>query len=238
MISVVLTVVLLLTVFVTPVAARQRGDQEESQGRGRQNAREIQYLDAEVQLINGQPVLWYETEEGYVNIPFDMPSYALSDDGQELPLKRQDDAILLPTEDGLEAVLLKDFSVAMMNGQIVLLAEVNPVLKIPIAIIAGAKIVIIKGLSAAGLVGFTVSTHFAIQFLKRGISVGDLVTVLSTGSRFFDTKYGTRIVFHSGLRIAVAINAKTRNLVTVMDDVNLQQKLRRAQPWISQNWSW
>jgi len=132
MISVVLTVILLLTVIVTPVAAKQRGDRGELRGRGRQNAREIQYLDAKVQLINGQPILRYETEEGYVNIPFDMPFYILSDDGQELPLRRQDDAILLPTEDGFKAVGLEDFSVVMIGGQLMLFTEVNPVWLIPI----------------------------------------------------------------------------------------------------------
>ena len=165
MISVVLTVILLLTVFVTPVAARQRGDRGESRGRGRQNAREIQYLDAEVQLINGQLVLRYETEKGYVNIPFDMHFYALSDDGQEFPLKRQDDAILLPTEDGFEAVALEDFSVVMIDGQLMLFTEVNPVWLIPI------KAAVIAALKMAGVTITTASLYVAGKLMLAGVAI-------------------------------------------------------------------
>ncbi|MFW0861126.1 MAG: hypothetical protein AAGT88_03345 [Dethiobacter sp.] len=52
-VSVILTVVLLFSVSVTPVAARQEN------GRGRRNVPtpEIRYLDAEVRVVAGQPVL-------------------------------------------------------------------------------------------------------------------------------------------------------------------------------------
>ena len=101
-------------------------------------------------MIDGQPVLKYETEDGYADIPFEIPAYALSADGQKVAVERQVDAILLPTEDGFEAVPLKDFSVVMMNGQIMLLAEVNVIWLIPAVLIAarvilGGLVVIVGG---------------------------------------------------------------------------------------------
>ena len=99
-------------------------------------------------MIDGQPVLKYETEDGYADIPFEIPAYALSADGQKVAVERQVDAILLPTEDGFEAVPLKDFSVVMMNGQIMLLAEVNVIWLIPAVLIAAR--VILGGLVVIG----------------------------------------------------------------------------------------
>jgi len=49
-VSVLLTVVLLMSAFVTPVAAGQGN----GRGQERQNEQQIQYIDAEVQIIDGQ----------------------------------------------------------------------------------------------------------------------------------------------------------------------------------------
>lgn len=228
LVSLLLTVVMLMSAFVTPVAA--------GQGNGRGQERQIQYLDAEVQVINGQPVLRYETKDGYADIPFDLPAYAISAEGQKVAVERQGNAILLPTEDGFEAVPLKDFSVAMMNGQIMLLAEVNPLWKLlPIALVK------------VGLAGFTVSQHFVdsfvIRFINKGIpittGIANIVTVLVSGQRFVDTGTGRRVVFHAGLRMAVVIDRTSRTLITVMDNVNIHNKVtRKLSPWIPHNWNW
>ncbi|MBS3887571.1 MAG: hypothetical protein KGZ56_11010 [Dethiobacter sp.] len=231
-VSMLLTVVLLMSAFLTPVAAGQRN----GRGQERQNEQQIQYIDAEVQVIDGQPVLRYETEEGYADIPFAVPAYALSVDGQKVAVERQGDAILLPTEDGFEAVPFKDFSVAMMNGQIMLLAEVNPIWKLlPIALVK------------VGLAGVTLSPHFVDSFVKRFINKGipiatgiaNIVTVLVSGQRFVDTGTGRRVVFHAGLRMAVVIDRTSRTLITVMDNVNIHNKMTRTvDRWIPHNWNW
>ena len=49
-VSMLLTVVLLMSAFLTPVAAGQRN----GRGQERQNEQQIQYIDAEVQIIDGQ----------------------------------------------------------------------------------------------------------------------------------------------------------------------------------------
>ena len=163
MISVVLTVILLLTVFVTPVAARQRGDRGESRGRGRQNAREIQYLDAEVQLINGQPVLRYETEEGYSTFEFPWPELAIVN-GKEQTLARQGDSFLFQTADGYEKIHIEEFKVALTSGYLVLAARVNPVKLIPIAVAYAA-------LKAAGVAITTATVKAATILIAAGKNV-------------------------------------------------------------------
>ena len=80
-------------------------------------------------MIDGQPVFVYETEEGYEKIPFsmsDLGDYAYAD-GQKVPLKTQGNSILVPTEEGLVSVPIEEFDVVMVDGQIVLIAEENPI---------------------------------------------------------------------------------------------------------------
>ncbi|MBT9142342.1 MAG: hypothetical protein DDT29_00736 [Dehalococcoidia bacterium] len=127
-----LTVVMVMSAFAVPAAAGQEN------GRKRRNVSttEIQHLDAEVQVIAGQPVITVETKRGYVDIPF-----ALSDvflvDGQTIPFQLQGDGVVVPTEDGSVVVPLKEFEVVVANGQAMLVAEVNP---LPVIVITGAKI--------------------------------------------------------------------------------------------------
>jgi len=52
-VSMLLTVVLLMSAFVTPVAAGQGNSRGQERGQGRQGE-QIQYLDAEVRVIDGQ----------------------------------------------------------------------------------------------------------------------------------------------------------------------------------------
>jgi len=162
LVSILLTVFLLMSAFVTPVAAG-RGN---GRGQERKSEQQIQYLDAEVRVIDGQPILRYETEEGYADIPFDLPAYVISADGQRVAVQRHGDAILLPTEDGFEAFPLKDFSVVMMNGQIMLLAEVNAIWLLPIA-----KAAVIAALKKAGVAITTVSLYVAGRLMLAGVTV-------------------------------------------------------------------
>ena len=53
---------------MTSVAAPGRGVTD--RGQERQSEQKIQYLDAEVQIIDGQPVIKVETEEGYASYKF------------------------------------------------------------------------------------------------------------------------------------------------------------------------
>ncbi len=119
-VSGILTVTLLVSVFVTPVAAGQEN------GRERRNVPipEIQYLDAEVQVIAGQPVIVVENEEGYVHVPF-----ALSGD-----VLVQGNGVVVQTEDGSVVVPLEEFEVVGANGQAMLVAEVNALIVVPILV--------------------------------------------------------------------------------------------------------
>ncbi len=94
----------------------------------------VKYLDVEIKVIDGQPMFVYETEKGYEKIPFsmsDLGGYACAN-SQKVPLRTQGNNILVPTEEGLVAVPIEEFDVVMVDGQIALLAEVNPAWVVPV----------------------------------------------------------------------------------------------------------
>ena len=91
----------------------------------------IEYLDAEIKIIDGQPVFVYETETGYEEIPFSLSElgYAYAD-GQKMPLQIQGNSILVPTEEGPVAVPIEEFCVVLVDGEVALIAEENPFWKV------------------------------------------------------------------------------------------------------------
>ncbi|MFW0861688.1 MAG: hypothetical protein AAGT88_06330 [Dethiobacter sp.] len=217
-----------LRVISNPAAAGQENGKE----RRNVSTPEIQHLDAEVQVIAGQPVLQYQTGEGYAEIPFEWPTYAISADGQRVPVERQGESILLPAEGGSVAVLLNDFCVVMVAGHIKLLAEVNLAWKLIPAVIGVAfKIKLISALSKAGISAVP-TFHFIERAVLSGISIPRIIQVLTTGQRLVDIKSGDRVIRHSGLRIAVIIARNSNTLKTIMDNANLKKH------WVPRNWSW
>ncbi|MCL4462702.1 MAG: hypothetical protein M1552_09650 [Firmicutes bacterium] len=158
--SMLLTVVLLMSAFLTPVAAGQGN----GRGQEKQSEQQIQYIDAEVQVINGQPVIKVETEEGDASYKFPWPEVAVVD-GKKVGLERQGNYFLLPTDDGIEKVSIEEFQVALVAGQLMLLTSVNPWWTIPVAVATVA-------LKAAG-VAITTATLKAATIL---IAAGKMVT--------------------------------------------------------------
>jgi hypothetical protein len=98
------------------------------------------YLDAEVRVIDGQPLIVIETEEGYQHIPFESPNYVHTIDGQKIALERQGSSVILPTEDGPVTVPIEEFCVVLVDGQVVLMTEVNLVWKVGLAIAAATQL--------------------------------------------------------------------------------------------------
>ena len=261
-VSMLLTVVMLMSAFVTPVAAGQ-GD---GRWQERQSESQIQYLDAEVQVIDGQPVIKYETIEGYSLFEFSWPELAIVN-GKELALARQGDSFVLQTADGYEKIHIEEFKVALSSGNLVLAARANPLKLIPIAVVAatltaaGIKIskttlaiaasLIFSGtavnlanvksqfatrlVSAAQKIGIILrapSDHALRQAIDRGVSIEDMITVMTSGQRFFDPTHNTRIVYHSGLRMFIAIDLNVNRLVTVANEAS-----RKAR-WVPRSWNW
>jgi len=162
-ISIVLMLVMVMSIFANPaVAGRGRGRER---GRERRNVivPEVQYIDAEVRVINGQPGLRLEAEEGYVTYEFPWLSVALVD-GKEVALERQGDYFVLPIADGHEKINIEDFKVAMVAGQLVLTVKVNPWWLVPIAVATAA-------LKAAGVAITTAMLKAATLLIAAGKSV-------------------------------------------------------------------
>ncbi len=90
---------------------------------------EIVYLDIEIEIIDGQPMLVVEGEEygeEYLFIPLELPETILAtSDGRVVELKVKDNFVLVPTEDGIVAVPIEDFCVVKIDGEVMLLVEVN-----------------------------------------------------------------------------------------------------------------
>ncbi len=92
---------------------------------------EITWLDVEIEVIDGQPMMVIEGEEGYF-IPLELPEVISGTvDGQAKELEVKNNYVLVPTEAGIVAVPIEDFCVVMIDGQVLLLAEDNPFFKIP-----------------------------------------------------------------------------------------------------------
>jgi hypothetical protein len=134
--SVFAALALLVPVFMVPAAAVQAQEKYQRE--------EVVYLDAEVRVINGQPVIMVETEAGYESIPFELPSYLHGADGQKAALEMQGNSVVLPTEDGPVAVPIEDFCVVVVDGQVALMAEVNLKWLIPAAKLAIIAYVVAK----------------------------------------------------------------------------------------------
>ena len=93
---------------------------------------EVIWLDVEIEIIDGQPMMVIEGDEEsgeeYLFIPLELPETILAtSDGQIVELEVKDNFVLVPTEDGMVAVPIEDFCVVMVDGQVMLLAEVNPI---------------------------------------------------------------------------------------------------------------
>jgi len=160
-VSVLLAGILLMSsTFAAPIAAGQGN----GRGQEKQRAQQVQYLDAEIQVIDGQPMLKVETKEGYASYEFPWPEAAIVD-GREVTLERQGNYFLLQTGDGTEKVSIEDFQVALVAGQLMLLMEVNPAWLIPIAAVVKAA------LTKAGVAITTVSLYVGGRLLLAGIAI-------------------------------------------------------------------
>ena len=131
---------LVLPVVMMPAGVVQAQERDEREP-------QVVYLDAEVRVIDGQPVLVYETEAGYEKIPFQLypegqePVVNMMVDGEPVTVRADGTYLLIPTEEGIERVCVSEFDVVKIDGEVVLFHEVNPgVIAIIGAIAAGIAI--------------------------------------------------------------------------------------------------
>ncbi|MCL0063582.1 hypothetical protein M1N11_05470, partial [Peptococcaceae bacterium] len=94
----------------------------------------------------------------------DLGDYAYYADGQKVPLKTQGNSILVPTEEGLVPVPIEEFDVVMVDEQIMLVAEENPLKFVPVA-------VAIAALKKAGVAVTTTTIKAATVLIAAGKKV-------------------------------------------------------------------
>lgn len=173
----VLAVTMVMSAFAVPAAAGQGdgGDRGEERGREKQDVSHIRYLDAEVRVIGGQPLI---VGDGNVTLlPVRFPETVLVD-GQAVPLVVRNGAVVVPTEDGPVAVPVSDFDVATVDGQVMFVAEENPLIFIAAGAILGGMAGIGTGAAAvAGLkyVGVAVGAGAAKAIVATGAVTGALL---------------------------------------------------------------
>ena len=134
---------------------------------------EIIWLDAEIEIIDGQPMMVIEGDEEYgeeyLYIPLELPEIVLIIvDGQVKELEVKNNAILVPTEDEIVAVPIEDFCVVMVDGQIMLLVEINPKHLIAGALIGG----IVGGVGHHLEVGTRATFWSTVNAMGRGAVLG------------------------------------------------------------------
>lgn len=170
--------VLMASVYVVPAAAAQRGGQDrKAEGK----AQETVYLDAEVRVIDGQPVLVFEGQGNERSEhPFPWPQTAIVD-GREAPLQREGNYFLLPAEGEVERVSIEDFDVTFQDGQIMLSAQVNPKFLIPVGA-AGILLKIGVPVTTLNMVALGVAMRAGLPLTARNVTaVARTIVALGTG---------------------------------------------------------
>jgi len=94
---------------------------------------------------------------------------------QPIPLMIENSAVVVPTKDGTITVPFKEFEVVVINGQIVLVAEENPLILIPIAFYA------LAGGAAAG--GLASLLGASVKVIKWSAVGGGIIGGLYGGTR-------------------------------------------------------
>ena len=107
-------------------------------------------------MINRQPMIVLEADDGNAaHISVQLPRTVLVDN-QIVPLVLRNGSVVVPTEDGPIVIPISEFHVLMVNGRVVLLAEENPWILIPIAFYgllggaAGGTLLVALGAKKAG----------------------------------------------------------------------------------------
>ncbi|MCL0063549.1 DUF4258 domain-containing protein [Peptococcaceae bacterium] len=142
----------------------------------------------------------------------------------------------------------------MVDGEVALIAEENPLWKAVLVFKAGKKLwKVTKGATVTkhipryievNRVKLGVTEHAAQRMAQRGINVRTVEAVIRGGERFYDSRerHQSYIAWCKSREIAVALSPKNRwgdrAIKTVMDDVTenkVERKVERKD-WVKKNW--
>jgi hypothetical protein len=146
-------------------------------------------------------------------------------------------------------VPIEEFCVLMVDGEVALIAEENPLWKEVLVFKAGKKLwKVTKGAAAVtkyipryikvNRVKLEVTEHAAQRMAQRGISEAIVEEVIKEGKKYYCKKYNSYIAWDKKKRIAVAFpklrDGKAKRLIkTVMDNVDEDRKEKR---WKKEEW--
>lgn len=195
-VSLLLTVVLLMSVYVTPVAAQGNGRGQEEQSAQlllteplSEEAKQLMNShDSEIEIVNGSPAVVLSGRNGNMYFPLNLP--AVMDillNGKPVTVKVEGNYLLIPLDGEYEKICISEFDVNVASdGQIVLVGYINPILiaKIIVAVYKVAKPILVAIATIGGAVAFWNAIHDgftsrAIQtrVVNRSLTRGHWMTV-------------------------------------------------------------
>ena len=85
------------------------------------------FCGAEIEIINGLPYIVAEVEDEYINIPLPLSNTAdMIINNIPITVEIDENYRLIPTKDGIERVCISEFDVKVINGEMMLMHEINP----------------------------------------------------------------------------------------------------------------
>lgn len=121
LVSIALTIIVLAAVHATPVAANN------GRPRGLVRLGDSRYVNAEVRATDGRTMLVIETRETEIQVPVVLSGVVFVD-GRAVPASLQGDGLRVQTDGGSVHIPLEEFEVVVVDGRLMLKAEVNPLI--------------------------------------------------------------------------------------------------------------
>ena len=82
---------------------------------------------AEIEIIDGMPFMIVEVEDKYINISFPLSDKMdMMADGASITIEVDGNYLLTPTKEGIEKVCISEFDMKIVDGQLIMVHEVNP----------------------------------------------------------------------------------------------------------------
>jgi hypothetical protein len=146
--------ILMLTIVAVPMVAAEYEYCDEMQS-PTTDITLYDFCGAEIEIINEMPFIVAEIEDEYINIPLSLSDTKdMMANGVSITVEVNGNYLLIPTEEGIERTCISEFDVNIIDGQLILVHEMNPLFTIGLALlIAKYGATALGGKSTAALIG-------------------------------------------------------------------------------------